>query len=187
MMTPTLPQHILVVDDNSDLCQLCADVLSASGYRVDTADNGEAGRQMLHGTRHDSDSYQFLITDNHMPRLSGIELIKKLRLASMALPVILALGTAPLDAGWLRLAAILQKSGPPDQSGIDLIMKLCLAPLTLPTCSASVAAFAIVGKLHLAARLPKPFSVDQLVQAVREVLPTVNQAGSPYENFIGLS
>jgi DNA-binding response OmpR family regulator len=140
-MTPTLPQRILVVDDDKDICQLCSDILINSGYRVDMAENGEAGWQKLHGTRHDPDSYQLLITDNNMPRLSGIELIKKLRLAHMALPVILASGTAPLDNEWLRLATILHK----------------------------------------------PFSVDQLVDTVREVLHTVNQARSPDEHFIGLS
>jgi DNA-binding response OmpR family regulator len=114
-MTPTLPQRILVVDDDKDICQLCSDILINSGYRVDMAENGEAGWQMLHGTRHDPDSYQLLITDNNMPRLSGIELIKKLRLASMALPVILASGTAPLDSEWLRLAAILLKPFSVDQ------------------------------------------------------------------------
>lgn len=140
-MTPTLPQRILVVDDDTGICQLCSDILIDSGYRVDTAGSGEAGWQMLHGTRHNPYRYHLLITDNHMPKLSGIELIKKLRSARMALPVILASGTMPLDTEWLRLAAI----------------------------------------------LPKPFSVDQLVQTVREVLHTVNQAKSLDKNFIGLS
>lgn len=176
-----------MVDDDRDICQLCSDILIDSGYRVDTAENGEAGWQMLHGTRHNPDSYHLLITDNHMPKLSGIELIKKLRSAGMGLPVILASGTMPLDTEWLRLGAILQKSGPLDQSSLNHLLNRYLAPLTLPNYRASVAAFAIIGDLQLAAILPKPFSVDQLVQTVGEVLHTASPASSLDKNFIGLS
>jgi CheY-like chemotaxis protein len=173
-MIPPLFQRILVVDDDTDIRQLFSEVLIDSGYRVDTSEDGEAAWQALHATRHDPDSYHLLIIDNNTRKLSGIELIKKLRSARMALPVILALGTTPIDTEWLQLSVILQKPGPLDQSGIDLILKLCLAPLILPARPASAAASGGLGNLQLAAILPKPFSSDQLVQTVREVLHTVN-------------
>jgi len=54
-----------------------------------------------------------VITDNNMPRLTGIELLKKLCAARMALPVIMATGTLPKEEftryPWLQPAATLLK------------------------------------------------------------------------------
>jgi DNA-binding response OmpR family regulator len=103
-----LPRRILMVEDDLDILQLCSEVLIDSGYRVDTAEDGEAGWRMLHAVRHGSTSYDLLITDNIMPKLSGIELIKKLRSVHMTLPVILASGAAPIDTECLHLAESLK-------------------------------------------------------------------------------
>src|SRR6185369_4261945 len=58
-------------------------------------------------------SYDLLITDNRMPRVTGLELIKKLRSEDMTLPVILASGTVPVEElnrhPWLQLDASLPK------------------------------------------------------------------------------
>ena len=100
--------RILVVDDDRDLRLLSADVLVGSGYQVDTAADGADGWEALH-----TKSYDLLITDNSMPKLSGVELVKKLRSAHMALPVILASGAMPTEEldrhPWLQLAATLVK------------------------------------------------------------------------------
>ena len=124
------PRRILIVEDDTDIRRLYCRVLISSGYRVDTAEDGEAGWKVLHGARHDPDSYHLLITDNNMPKLTGVELIKKVRAARMTLPVILASGGAHTEPEWLHLAESLQ----------------------------------------LAAILPKPFTLDHLVQTVRQVL-----------------
>jgi DNA-binding NtrC family response regulator len=87
------PHRILVVDDDIAVLQLCADVLSSSGYEVEAAEDGAAGWDVLHAS-----SYDLLITDNNMPRVSGVELVKNLRSAQMTLPVVLASGTIPLEA-----------------------------------------------------------------------------------------
>jgi DNA-binding response OmpR family regulator len=102
------PRRILVVDDDSVICQLGAKVLSSYGYQVDTAEDGAAGWEALH-----AGNYDLLITDNSMPKVSGIELVKKLRSARMTLPVVLASGTIPTEAlnqnSPLQLAATLLK------------------------------------------------------------------------------
>ncbi len=103
------PQRILLVDDDRPLRRMIAAVLSASGYQVDTADDGEAGWQALHAESYTPDGYDLLITDNNMPRLSGVSLIKKARSARLNLPVILASGDAPEHTESLRLAALLHK------------------------------------------------------------------------------
>src|ERR1035441_6822218 len=82
------PCRILVVDDEPDIRRLNAEVLKSSGYEVDTAEDGKAGWQALQAVTHAPDSYDLLITDHNMPELSGLALVKKLRAARMALPVI---------------------------------------------------------------------------------------------------
>jgi DNA-binding response OmpR family regulator len=118
------PQRILLVEDDADLRELSSRVLIRSSYQVDTAEDGEAGWKALQAV-----SYDLLITDNNMPKMSGLTLIKNVRSARMALPVIIASGTTPRGMEQLLSATI----------------------------------------------LPKPFSPDQLVQAVKEVLSTVNR------------
>jgi DNA-binding response OmpR family regulator len=100
--------RILVVDDDISIRQLSAAVLKPSGYQVDTAEDGAAGWEALHGK-----SYDLLITDHDMPKVSGVELVKKLRSARMTLPVVLTSGALPADElsrnPSLRLAATLLK------------------------------------------------------------------------------
>jgi CheY-like chemotaxis protein len=103
------PQRILVVEDEPNLRQVYSNVLLRSGYQVDTAKDGKAGWEVLYTARLASNDYDLLITDNKMPRLSGVELIRKLRFASMDLPVILASSAMPANTERLRLAAMLPK------------------------------------------------------------------------------
>ena len=102
------PPRILVVDDDFSIRELGAVVLSASGYQVDTAEDGEAGWEALQ-----TSSYDLLITDNTMPKVSGVELVKNMRSARMTLPVVLASGAIPSEAlnrdPSLQIAATLLK------------------------------------------------------------------------------
>jgi DNA-binding response OmpR family regulator len=82
-----------VADDDSDICQLSVRVLVRSGYHVDAAEDGAAAWEALQ-----LKAFNLLITDHDMPRLTGVELVKKLRSARMALPVILVTGRLPVEA-----------------------------------------------------------------------------------------
>jgi len=105
---PDLPQHILVVDEDCDLRLLYTDALARPGYHVDGAEDGAAGWKALQAS-----NYNLLITENDLPDLSGVELVRKLRAARMALPVVMATGRLPTDAlarnPSLQLAATLVK------------------------------------------------------------------------------
>jgi DNA-binding response OmpR family regulator len=109
LQAQTYPPHrILVVDDDSGVRELSAQVLVRSGYHVDAAEDGAAAWEALQ-----IKSFNLLITDHNMPRLTGVELVKKLRAAHMALPVILASGRLPTEElaqdASLQLAAMLPK------------------------------------------------------------------------------
>lgn len=87
----TNPLHrILVVDDDPYTCHLSADVLIRHGYEVNAAEDGAAGWKELHAC-----NYHLLITEHDLPKLTGVELIRKLRAAHMALPVVMAAGRLP--------------------------------------------------------------------------------------------
>jgi CheY-like chemotaxis protein len=111
----TLPaRNILYVEDNDTLRNLFGELLFNSGYRVEVAADGQAGWEALRLRHHD-----LLITDDQMPRLNGLELIKRLRSAGHTLPVIVASGSFDADKlqhhEWLRVAAILKKPFTPGQ------------------------------------------------------------------------
>ncbi len=103
-----LPVRILVVEDDISIRQLSSTVLRHSGYHVDAAEDGAAGWEALQAS-----NYDLLITDNTMPRVSGVELVKMVRSARMTLPVVMASGNMPTEAlnrdSSLQLAATLLK------------------------------------------------------------------------------
>jgi DNA-binding response OmpR family regulator len=101
-------RRILLVDDNEDLRALNAEVLERAGFQVDTAEDGAAAWKALKANRYDA-----LITDNTMPGITGLDLIRKVRSEDMTLPVILASGTVPAEelnrSPWLQVDALLPK------------------------------------------------------------------------------
>jgi DNA-binding response OmpR family regulator len=100
--------RILVVEDDAVTRRLNAKVLIKSGYEVDVAEDGAVAWDalQLHG-------YDLLVTDNDMPNVSGIDLLKKLYAAHMGLPVIMVSGIMPtVELGrqpWLQIEAALSK------------------------------------------------------------------------------
>jgi DNA-binding response OmpR family regulator len=104
------PRRILLVDDDIHQLELNTVALVRFGYDVDMAEDGAAAWNALHD---DKVSYDLLITDNTMPRVTGLELIKKLRAEEMNLPIVMASGTVPAEElkrhPWLRVAATLPK------------------------------------------------------------------------------
>ena len=66
--------RILVVEDDRDVRELNTKVLSRSGYEVDTSEDGAAAWQALN-----TDSYDLMITDHNMPKLTGVERAKVIK------------------------------------------------------------------------------------------------------------
>lgn len=97
-----------MVDDDAHVRLVSAKVLGRFGYQTETAADGAAAWEALQAS-----GYDLLITDNNMPKLSGVELVKKVRSARMTLPVILASGALPAHElnqnAWLQPVAMLAK------------------------------------------------------------------------------
>ena len=87
------PTHrILVADDEAVLRQLMTAALVGDGYHVDAAEDGAIAWEALQAK-----PYDLLITDQNMPKITGVELVKNLRSARMALPVVMVAGMLPMD------------------------------------------------------------------------------------------
>ena len=87
---PIFGQRILVVEDEHDLRQSTAEALTDAGYQVDVAEDGATAWSALQLFK-----YDLLITDQFMPKLSGVELLRKIHAADMTLPIIMATGFLP--------------------------------------------------------------------------------------------
>lgn len=135
-----LPVRILVVEDDLAIRQLSAEALTSSGYQVETAEDGAAGWEALQGS-----NYDLLITDNNMPRMSGVELVKMLRSARITLPVVMVSGSIPLEAlnrdSSLQLAATLLKPFTMDEL-LGTVEKVVRATEEAPGHTVSLAAMA---------------------------------------------
>jgi len=82
-------QTILMVDDEDLLLTMGEMVLSSFGYRVITANNGQRALELL---EENAARVDLLITDLVMPKMSGRELIEKVRYLAPHLPIICTSG-----------------------------------------------------------------------------------------------
>ncbi|MDR9829036.1 response regulator [Vibrio sp. FNV 38] len=65
--------HILLIDDDTELTSLLTEVLSFEGFQVSEANDGEAGLAAI------NDSIDLILLDVMMPKLNGIDTLKQLR------------------------------------------------------------------------------------------------------------
>lgn len=65
---------ILTVDDSPSIRQMLAYVLTSNGYKVIEAEDGEQGLERARSSQAD-----LVLTDQNMPKMDGIALIKALR------------------------------------------------------------------------------------------------------------
>lgn len=90
----TKGEHILLVDDETQLCHLEEKLLKRMGYRVSAfTDSLEA----LKAFQKNPDSFDLVITDSSMSQLPGLDLAKVILRQRPKLPVILATGFGDKD------------------------------------------------------------------------------------------
>lgn len=79
-----------MVEDDAVIRSLNTEDLKNHGYLVDPVEDAATGWDKLQ-----VNSYDLLITDQHWPKLSGVELLKKIHDARMTLPVIMVTEILP--------------------------------------------------------------------------------------------
>ncbi|MGA2620576.1 MAG: sigma-54 dependent transcriptional regulator [Thermoguttaceae bacterium] len=95
--------RILVADDEKIKRITLADDLAAQGYEVVTAADGEEAWRLL-----EAGAFDVLVTDLKMPKLDGIELLKRVKQgsrAAMAVIMMTAYGSIPVAVEAMRLGA----------------------------------------------------------------------------------
>ena len=75
--------RILVVDDDDDVRGFLVEALESSGHEVEHAKDGELAQQRLLAR-----SFHVLLTDLKMPKLDGMELLRRMRVAQPELEII---------------------------------------------------------------------------------------------------
>lgn len=89
-----MAKTVLTVDDSASIRQMVAFTLKSAGYNVVEAEDGQAGLDKAK-----SGAFDLVLTDQNMPRMDGLTLIKNLRgLPNYRSTPILMLTTESSDA-----------------------------------------------------------------------------------------
>jgi len=91
---------LLITDDDADLRETLREALERRGYRTLAAGDGEQALEILQ-----NEQVHLLLLDMYMPRLTGLDTVRRVKLAFADLPCILM--TANLDE---RLAEEAQRA-----------------------------------------------------------------------------
>ncbi len=78
-----MTHKILLIEDDASIVEMLEGHLKKAGYIVQSADNGEAGLALFN-----RDSFDLLVVDIMMPKLDGIEVIKRVRETS-SVPILI--------------------------------------------------------------------------------------------------
>jgi DNA-binding response OmpR family regulator len=90
--TKRCSSRVLIIEDEFAMRTALADCLSAEGYRVLTADNGEAGLRRAIDEQPD-----LVLLDIMMPRLDGFALCAELRRLGRQMPVLILTAKAQIE------------------------------------------------------------------------------------------
>jgi len=85
--------RILIVDDEERMRHLLSIMLSRKGYHVDQAGDGVEALEMIRAT-----PFDMIITDIKMPRMDGMELLKKVMEMEIPYPVIFITAFATVES-----------------------------------------------------------------------------------------
>jgi two-component system response regulator AtoC len=97
-----VPKRILIVDDEENFRHMLSVILVKEGYEVETASNGEEGLQKVLVSPFDQ-----ILCDIRMPRMDGLEFLKKIQKTEMGVTVIVmsAYGTVDIAIEAMKLGA----------------------------------------------------------------------------------
>ncbi|MEZ4219720.1 MAG: sigma-54 dependent transcriptional regulator [Polyangiaceae bacterium] len=144
-------KQVLVVDDEPNLRRVLSAQLARDGYDVHTAEDGEGALGVL--SEHHID---LVITDLRMPRMDGMELLRRALELDESLPVVMitAHGTVDNAVEALKTGAFDYITKPFDQAEVRAIVKKALRTRDLaeaeatrsPAAVIADAKFGIIGK-----------------------------------------
>lgn len=141
-------RHVLVIDDDVELCELVAEYLEPEGYTIEAVHNGEAGVERALSGEHD-----LAVLDFMLPGINGFEVLRRIR-ARSRLPVVMLTARGddldrivgleigaddylpkPFNPRELvaRINAVLRRARPDEQERKDVGGKLIVADVEMDT------------------------------------------------------
>lgn len=87
-----MQDHILLAEDDAGLRLSLTFVLKNKGYRITQALDGQEALDLLNKSRESGDEVDVLITDIQMPGMNGMELIRRMKMEGLELPIIVITG-----------------------------------------------------------------------------------------------
>lgn len=124
---PGQGQRILVVDDEPAVRIILHEALTAAGYQVDKAANGQQALDLYQARHASGEAFDLVVLDLSMPVMDGLECLRQLTELDQDCKVVLATGQADghLAQKAARARAILHK--PFDLSALLGLLARCLA------------------------------------------------------------
>jgi DNA-binding NtrC family response regulator len=95
--------RILVVDDESTVCEACHEALATEGYMVDTVLSGEEALKTFQ-----DNTYDIILLDLKMPGMSGLDVLEKVKDVAPKADVVMMTGYATVESAVeaMKLGAI---------------------------------------------------------------------------------
>lgn len=89
MTSPSIPKKLRIIyaEDSPPEQELLSQILSKRGHEITCFDDGRPALQALLGG-----SYDVLITDNDMPHMTGLDLVRELRRRNISMKIIVTSG-----------------------------------------------------------------------------------------------
>jgi FixJ family two-component response regulator len=89
-----MTKHILLIDDEVNFRYSAAIVLRKAGYKISEAESAEKALEMILDEEKRHEQFDLLLLDIQLPGMSGSELIDKLRMKSIFIPIFVISGYA---------------------------------------------------------------------------------------------
>jgi response regulator RpfG family c-di-GMP phosphodiesterase len=115
--------RILVVDDEEFIREIICRKLSGEGFECDSAPDAEEGLEKV-----TKGSFDCVLSDIHMPGMSGLDLLSRIRETNDDIPVILITGAPDIDAALeaMRLGAYDHLSKPVNLAALQMTVERAL-------------------------------------------------------------
>ena len=78
--------HILIIEDEEQLCRSMAEGLRMDGYETDTCFDGEEGLELCM-----TENYDLILLDLNLPGIDGLEILRQFRTFNTNTPVLILL------------------------------------------------------------------------------------------------
>lgn len=116
-------KRILIVDDHKEIRDLLSKFFLLNRYEVDSVEDGDMAIRQVKEKR-----YDLIVTDYMMPKMDGIDLLKRLKMDNPQLSILIISGSAVEEAFFTQSGADAFLTKPLDLSRVKVLVENILNP-----------------------------------------------------------